>query len=371
MIVYIIPFLLAIFGSIKYDIFRGSKSGRQFLFIFLYIYLTLLIGFRYMVGGDTYFYTIYFNYLNFDRFLDFSNEDGYQPLFVHSMLLAKYIYPKFVSYQFLHVILINTTLFWFIKKESTYIFTTIFFCLLIFYINYTVEILRESLAIMVFILTYKYFEKKKWLLYFLGVFIATQFHLSAYYLFVLPFFRFLRLNYFYLIIVLLFTIVLTQLQPFLKVIESIQAVQDKIDFYSKTSSSLNTTLLFLTAKFIIPIGFFTYVKTMLKKQVQYEYLICILGLFGIGTIFNTLIFMRLSNYLLIFYCISISEIIVPYLRSSRANINQFVMLIMIFSSIVIIGYSSFLWPTGYYIKWIPYMSVFSLEGERGDLIYRE
>lgn len=371
MIVYVIPFLLTIFGSIKYDIFNGSKSGKQILWMILYIYLTLLIGLRYMVGGDTYFYTLFFNSLPLEKLFDFKPVDDYQPFFVQTILIAKAIYPEFVSYQLLHVFIINTALFYFIKKNSRYIFTVLFFCLLIFYINFTVEILRESLAIVVFILNYKNLEKKRWVRYFIGVIISTMFHLSAYYLLILPFLQFLRLNYLYVLIVIIFTVTITQIQTFLVALESIEKIQEKISFYGTTSSSLNTTLLFLFAKFIIPIGFFSYAKHVLKKPIRYEPIMCLLGLVGIGTVFNTLIFMRLSNYLLPFYCLAICDIIIPYLRSSRANLNQLVMVMMISTSVIIIGYASFFWPTGYYIKWVPYMSVFSPEGQRGTLIYRE
>lgn len=371
MIVYIIPFLLTIVGAIVYDICQVKGSGKNALWFFLYLYLTLLIGLRYLVGGDTFFYYQYFNQLSLMDLFDFNFNDEYQPFFVQSILIAKAIYPKFVSYQLLHVLIINTILFWFIKKKSNYIFSVLFFCLLIFYINFTVEILRESLAVMVFVLNYKNLEDKKWIKYFIGVLVSAMFHMSALYLLVLPFVQFLRLNYFYGILMFLITIALTQIQSFLSLLETIQKIQDKMDFYASTSSSLSTTLLFLSAKFIIPIGFFAYAKFILKQTIRYESLICLLGLFGIGTVFNTLIFTRLSNYLLLFYCLAVCDILIPYLRSKKEKFNQLIMFAMIFGSILIMGYTSFFWPTGYYIKWVPYMSVFSKEAENEELIYRE
>lgn len=371
MILYIIPFLFTIIGAIVYDIFQGKGIGKTALWIFLYVYLTLLIGLRYMVGGDTFFYYQYFDELSLADLFDLNFNDEYQPFFIQSMLIAKAIYPKFISYQLLHILFINTVLFWFIKKNSNYIFSVLFFCLLIFYINYTVEILRESLAIMVFVLNYKNLEDKKWVKYFIGVLIASMFHLSALYLLAIPFVRFLRLNYFYGVLIVLFSIALLQLQSFLNVLETFQRIQEKMVIYANATSSLNTILLFLSAKFIIPTGFLVYAKFILKKNIRYENLICLFGLFGIGTVFSTLIFTRLCNYLLLFYCLSICDILIPYLRSKKEKLNQLVMFAMIFSSIIIMGYTSFFWPTGYYIKWVPYMSVFSKEAENEELIYRE
>lgn len=371
MILYIIPFLLTIVGAIVYDICQVQGNGKNALWVFLYLYLTLLIGLRYMVGGDTFFYHQYFNQLSLVDLFDFNFNDEYQPFFVQSMLIAKAIYPKFISYQLLHVLIINTILFWFIKKKSNYIFSVLFFCLLIFYINFTVEILRESLAVMVFVLNYKNLEDKKWIKYFIGVLVSAMFHMSALYLLVIPFVQFLRLNYFYGVLIVLFSIALLQLQSFLNVLQMIQKIQEKMVVYANATSSLNTILLFLSAKFIIPIGFLVYAKFILKKTIRYESLICLFGLFGIGTVFSTLIFMRLSNYLLLFYCLAVCDILIPYLRSKKEKFNQLIMFAMIFSSIIIMGYASFFWPTGYYIKWVPYMSIFSEEAANEELIYRE
>ena len=116
MFVYIIPFLLTIVGVIVYDIRQVQGIGKNALWFFLYLYLTLLIGLRYMVGGDTFFYHQYFNWLSLTDLFYFNFNDDYQPFFVQSMLIAKAIYPKFISYQLLHVLFINTILFWFIKK---------------------------------------------------------------------------------------------------------------------------------------------------------------------------------------------------------------------------------------------------------------
>lgn len=348
-----------------------SPYKKLSMVFYIYIYLTLLIGLRYMVGGDTFYYHEYFNQLSNLNIFDYSSDETYQPFFIWSIKIAKSIYPNFVTYQIIHVLIINSILFWFIGKNSKYIFTTIFFCLLIFYINFTVEILRESLAIMVFIVNYKNLDQKKWFKFVFGVIISSMFHLSALYLLVLPFLQFLRLNYFYVIIVILFAILLTQIQSFLVLLQLIQNIQEKISFYSDYSPSLNTTLLFLFAKFIIPIGFISYAKLYLKLKVRYESLICLLGLIGVGTIFSTLIFVRLSNYLLIFYCLSVSEILIPILRLKKLVFKQLIMYAMIFSSILIMGYASFFWPTGYYIKWVPYMSIFSTEAQNEEIIYRE
>ena len=127
----------------------------------------------------------------------------HQPFFVLLNSFAKTIYPSFTCFQLLHSFIINTCLFCFVAKKSLYRFSTMFLCLLVFYINFTVEILRESLAIMVFVYNYKNLDNKNWIRYYIGVFISVMFHLSAVFLIILPLLKFLRLNKKYLLLLVI------------------------------------------------------------------------------------------------------------------------------------------------------------------------
>jgi hypothetical protein len=371
LIVYVLPFMLSLLGIIVYDIGKYRYISKIYLWGLIFTYLTLLIGLRYYVGGDTFFYHEYFRRLvDFDLF-DFENSKSYQPFFLIFMKISKLIYSDFVIFQILHVLIINSVLFWFIRNNTRFIFSALFFCLLIFYINFSVEILRESLAVMIFLLNYKNLEQSKWLKYIVGVVISAMFHLSAIFLLILPFISFLKFNNYYLIFIIILTVLLTQIQPFLNLLALILSIQEKITFYSEYAPSINTTLLFFTAKFLIPVGFFFFAKYALKKSIMYESLMCLFGLIGIGTVFSTLIFSRLTNYMLPFYCISIAEIITPYLSLKKLVLGKVFMYFMIFCSIIIMGYTSFFWPTGYYTKWVPYMSIFSQEAADDAVIDRE
>ena len=371
LIVYILPFILSLLGIIIYDIGKYKFISKNYLWGIIYIYLTLLIGLRYYVGGDTFYYHEYFRRLVDFNFFDFESTESYQPFFLIFMKIAKSIYNDFVIFQILHVLIINSVLFWFIRKNTRFIFSALFFCLLIFYINFSVEILRESLAVMIFLLNYKNLRDSNWFKYFLGVLLSSMFHLSAIFLLILPFIKFLNFNNLYVVLIFVVTVILTQIQPLLDLLTLVQNIQEKITFYSEYSPSINTTLLFLTSKFLIPIGFFMFVKFILKKSIKYESLMCLFGLLGIGTVFSTLIFARLTNYILPFYCVSIAEIIIPYLRLKKVGLGKLVMYFTIFCSIIAMGYTSFFWPTGYYKKWVPYMSIFSQEADDDTVIYRE
>lgn len=370
MIVYIIPFIVTFFAAIVYDICKYNDANGKFLiWIGLYIYLTLLIGFRYMVGGDSYVYMLYFNNISTSLF-DISWEADYQPFFVFFANLAKIIYPSFTSFQIMHAFIINTCLFYYIAKKSQYRFSTLFLCLLMFYINFTVEILRESLAIMVFIYNYKNLENNKWIRYYIGVFLAIMFHLSAVFLIVLPFFKFLRLNKGYVLLLLATFLVLNQLNFIFTFFENIEKINKKVNDYSEATYGWKSTLLFFTTRTIIPVGLFLWAKIKYNISIKYESLICVFGLLGVCSVFNTIIFTRFTNYIMLFYCIALADVLIPFFRFNVLTLSRiFVTLtfvIILFTS----GYTSFYWPAKYYRKWVPYYSVFSSEAQNDKFIDR-
>ena len=93
----------------------------------------------------------------------------------------------FVYFQLLHIIILNSCLFYFISKSTEYRFSALFFCFIYYYLYFSTEILRESLAIFVFVLNYKNYEEGNWFKYYCGVCIAILFHISAVILIVFPF----------------------------------------------------------------------------------------------------------------------------------------------------------------------------------------
>jgi len=371
MIVYIIPFIVTFFAALVYDICNyHDKNGKFLIWSGLYIYLTLLIGLRYMVGGDSYFYMLYFNNVTPGSLFDISWDSEYQPLFTFLTNLAKRIYPSFISFQLLHAFIINTCLFYFIAKNSKYRFITLFLCLLMFYINFTVEILRESLAIIVFVYNYKNLENKKWVKYYIGVLIAVMFHLSAIFLIVLPFMKFLRLNKRYILLLVIVFFALNQLNYIFSFFENFEKINKKINNYSEASYGWKSTVLFFVTRTVIPIGLFLWAKVKFNISIKYESLICVFGLLGVCSIFNTIIFTRFTNYFMIFYCIALADLLIPFFRLKVLTQSKLFVMVTFIIILFTSGYTSFYWPAGYYEKWVPYYSVFSIESESNIFIDR-
>ena len=190
MIVYLIPLLASVFGVYKFDI--NKKRGGQILYYFLFIYLVLLIGLRFEVGGDTLVYMEDYKWRPDLAEWEFSWTDYYEPLYTLLCALAKSIGSDFVYFQLLHSLIFNTCLFYFISKNTEYKFSALFLCFIYYYLYFSTEILRESLAIFVFILNYRNYERGNWGKYYLGVCVAVLFHISAVILLIFPFVRWMK-----------------------------------------------------------------------------------------------------------------------------------------------------------------------------------
>ena len=371
MVPLLFPFFFVLLSSLKFEFFNSNNNGKTILWITLYLYLIVIIGLRYMVGGDSYFYSIYYDNFNTDYLLDTILTNGYQPLFTIITYISKQISTSFISFQVIHALIINTSLFYFIKKNSNYPFTTLFLCFLIFYLNFSVEILRESLAVMVFIFNYKNFEQNKWIRYYSGVLISTLFHLSALFLIFLPFSKFLKLNWKYVIILIICYLLLNKLDHLFVIFENVENISAKINNYSEAYYGWKSSLLFLITRTLIPVSIFLIAKFKYKMTIKYEPLITSLGILGIFSVFNTIIFTRFTNYFLIFYCIAFADVLIQIIKYKKLTISKLIVYGIIIISLVTYGYASFYWPSDYYKKWIPYYSVFSKEAINNKFIDRD
>lgn len=365
MILYLIPYLITLLAAIQYDI--GGHRRPLGLWNALFVYLVLLIGLRYMTGGDSYNYWRFFQDIDVFGKWNFSLEEKYQPLFLLLMSISKSIYPDFMTFQLIHALIVNVCLFYFIAKYTQYRFAALCLCFLIFYINFSIEILRESLAVFVFILNYKSLEQNKWLKYYLGVGIALLFHLSAIFLIVLPFLKWLKFDWKYLIISFMLFLVLLKISFIFSIFENIEKVNDKISNYEEASYGLKSTLLFFVVKALIPIGTAFWAKYRLKMNVKFEAMVCVYGLLGIASVFNTIIFVRFSNYLVLLYVISLTEILCPSFKRAASSLQTYLALLLCVMLFISNSIITIYWPQKYYVNWIPYYSVFSEQSQRNEI----
>lgn len=186
--IYIVVFLYILISAL---VFEGKKSDMvsKTNWIIVFSVFVLLFGLRYRIGGDSIqcednFLQYGESALRYD--LHFTILDRHQPLWVIMCSYINMLGGQFVVLQLIESFAINYAIFFFISKYSNHKYYVLVLYYVLWYQYYTTEILRESFAVAVFLLSFNYFINKNWLKYYLFVFIAIMFHSSALILLVFP-----------------------------------------------------------------------------------------------------------------------------------------------------------------------------------------
>lgn len=205
--IYLAILLIIVYCVYKYDVKRHRTNAGLFYWSLCIIFI-LLGGLRYKIGGDTLGYMnswdFYPNFWNLNWFHDIEQAKATNPeferyhtgWFLYIMALKGIVDDYYIS-QIVTAVLLNIAIFTTIKKYSLYPFIT----LLIFFLNFKFlelefEVMRESLAISMFLLlAFDSYMNKKWIHYYIGTTIAYFIHPSAIGMFILPFLRNLNWNF--------------------------------------------------------------------------------------------------------------------------------------------------------------------------------
>lgn len=365
--IYLFIFILFVIFLIIFDVGKVKKNSNLFYSIEAII-LILLAGFRYRVGGDSLEYENVFYSLPDLKYIfreGFFNLE-FQPFWYLLNAIVKYFSNLFVSFQIVHAILINVSIFIIINKYSRYRFTAVLFYYILIYPYFNMEILRESLAVVAFMFAYKYLLSRNYLKYYVLVFVAYLFHASAIFLFFLPFItKFLENNLslfkviFISIIVFLATFILSFIANLL---DFNQFIQSKFFHYTSLESSTNELI-----KVIFQL--FTIIAVMIvlkKKNISNKGMNFILNIYFMLTFasFNIVGTYRLMNYFTLFYLLIIIDLLFNY-KFNTTYIKTLI-LFSVFSLFLNRGYyytrDMSRYNNGlearFYHTYIPYYSVF-------------
>lgn len=217
------------------------------------------------------------------------------------------------------------------------------------------EILREVLAVIVFVTIFPSYRDRKWLRYFFGVCFACLFHFSALVLLILPFLRQLKLNKIYLFFIggaiIVAPIALKLLADF-----NVDGISERAASAGANSSiGMSLTIACFMKGAVFPLSFAYFVKFKTSHHLAFENIIAITGLFGVLSIGSPLLFGRSLNYFLLFLMISFADYLHAAYRCksgvsiSNANIFILFFLVTYLTSYLVIG--------GWYKHWIPYKSL--------------
>jgi hypothetical protein len=363
--IYFVVFILLLLSALN-----GKKNSVEdkLNYNLLLVFLILLSGLRFRVGGDSLGYMDDFNGLpTLSQLGTFDFKSAYyDPLWYIFNALIKSIFDDFTFFQLVQSIIVNTTIFWVIKKYSRYKYWSVLFYYVLYYLYFNTEILRESLAVCVFLCSIPFLLKRKWLAYYLFAFIGFNFHSSALVLFFIPFlFRRLKISYYVIVVslLILFTFFITPFQFFSPFYFN-ERIYEKAFTY--TNIDFNIYGVFMQFISVLPVIGFQRIRKINKLEThKFEYLMTAYIVIGLLSLVITG-FYRFLNFLSIFSVIYIVDTSIFIFRHRKYQIkklvlvNFFLTILFCYQAYIMFRDTSQYQPyTKFYNRYIPYYSVFN------------
>ena len=353
---YVIPLIIYLFGFFYCDL-KKSKKFSPFLQIITFVYLTLLIGLRFEVGGDTINYMYDYEWRVPLSEWTPSLLDKFQPGYVFLCSLAKSISPDFYVFQLIHVFILNLFIYIYVNKTAEYKFLSFAAVYFLCYIYFSTEILRESLAVLVFLFNYDNYRNSRWLKYYWGVLISCLFHISAVFLLILPVLSWLKFDRKFIFILLVGVFAVVFLDEIFILLSRVAVVGEKVSAHAGMSSlGFFADLMGVLRRTIFPCMAICLIKYGMKLKFKFENPIAIMALFGVASFFSPIIFGRSVNYFIIFFAIAFADAIGTMVISKRvACRNNAKILILTF----LLVYGSEYVMYNRYERFLPYYSIFN------------
>ena len=319
---------------------------------------------RYRVGIDTLNYMRNFEWvLPIERTSLFEIFSQFEPLNVLLRSIAKSFSDDFVFFQILHVFILNTLIARFILRHTQHILFALFFYFLLAGLYFNTEILRESLAVAVFINAFDYLKQKQWLKYYLCTAIAIGFHTSASLTLLIPLVYKIQLNRFFWFVSGVFLVLLFVFQSqlhFIAIFFESTAGDKIIGYLNQDRLNINWMIVQVLNTAAFPI-FFLYLNRKTLGKSENENMVGFYIVMGLGTIPVQMIFSRFTNYFVFFYIVMLANLI-PLIKTSIFRLIATPSLCLYFAVILYLGYFrrvSSVNEMKVYSRWYPYHSVFN------------
>ena len=366
MIYFVILFLL-LFFTLIYD-FLKVKSGKKMMYYIALIILICLSGFRYRVGGDTLMYMLLHPELpSLSEIGSFqSMNEKFQPLWIFFVAVSKSITEEFYMIQLLHALIVNVLIFSFIKSNTKYVFTAILLYYIGYYGYFNFEILRESIAIAIFLYSIKFIKNKKWVAYYTISLLALFFHFSAIVLFVIPLLLKLRFNLSRAFVIFIVGIIFGVI--FISVIDSLniggglnKSIKEYLDYKPTIYGLISILVLYILYPWMIYKISFSY----LKINSNFYSFLNVYIIIGASTSFF-FIFYRFLNYLTPILFLFLAEIIHGVYRKGKLKQVGLTNAVILFLFVTVVHTSRYFTDTSQYVEssrwysfWYPYYSIFN------------
>ncbi|WP_425609801.1 EpsG family protein, partial [Vibrio splendidus] len=185
--IYYWSIIVLIFVSVF--IFSKNNHISNFAYFSVFLYLTLLSGFRYDVGTD------FSNYLHYFYLIELGYDDVAEISFVYLFKFSQFIG---LTEQFVFFVLALIISFGFISyfkyfcDKSGFLAIYLFFTVSIFYFA-SFNLVRQFTAVAIFLFSVRYIIERRMFKYILMILFSSSFHISA--LLMLPLYFVMNKNY--------------------------------------------------------------------------------------------------------------------------------------------------------------------------------
>lgn len=341
---YISIIILLLALIYHYD-YQGHKKGRKEIYITCAVIFILVAGLRYRLGTDTIayenkypFFPDLFEYFSFDF-----SQTRYGPGFILFAAIPKTISNEFVLLQLFHAAFVTSVVFYFFYTNTHHPFFAVLLYGLISYFPFTFEVLRESCAVCMLLIGWKFFLKSKWIKYYVCAIIAILFHPSGAVMLILPlgYIQPIRSifkigKYFWISLGLVYIIVMFLSIKFFDLIRLIEIAD--VDNYANsyenskyaTGSSMNIVgiVSWCTRVILYPLLAIIIIKRQHRiktsdtindeKLSKLEYMTCWFVYIAIMTLYIKL-FYRFNNYFYPFAIVAISDAVFSKIKISNST----------------------------------------------------
>lgn len=367
--------LLYIILLIYFFDFKEKKHYKLVHYYLLLIIFILISGLRYRMAPDSVTYMDNYNNmmsplseLSFRSF----TESRYQPLWILINSFCKSM-GSYILLQIIAAMILNICVFHFFRKTSNKIFTCILFYYLVDYFYFNMEIVRESLAVGVFLLAMINYNENKIFRCFLLIFVAFLFHHFAAILFLVPFFLTNRISFkiklFFLVLIIFillsFESPLFLINSYLENFSSVDiTLYDIVDFKMSIFGYIYMLLKIIPVLFVVLI----YRKSQIPNTFfnkKHLFLLSILYVFIITIRVTSIPFIeRFSNYFIFFVILlltgAIYDLIDRYIKFFfQFNLILLVSILCLYFQILPYLEINPIFGVPLYKRYYPYYSVLS------------
>lgn len=202
MLIYILLFLFILITGLYLCLYKNTNKNRILFLILNGILLVLISSLRYDIGYDYRFYKTMFYEISKTPVLNYKKELGFIILNKIIFLLGgNYTTFLFIVNSFMTFVVMR-----FIYKYSDNICISVFLYVTLQMFAHSMNLLRQSIAAVFFLIAFKYLIERKFLNYFLIIFAGSLFHISI--LILIPFYYLLAIDIKPKNIIFMFTVVL-------------------------------------------------------------------------------------------------------------------------------------------------------------------